>query len=351
MAIDRGELAGLLPSERALSRELQVSRPTLRVALRQLERDGWLAIQARPARRIVVGAPAPRGGRSAACVRLLQSRMPAAYYASAINRNYQLVERLARSGIDFKVEDVSAYALAHPAVMLKEWVLQRRADLWLLLSSPEATQRWFWQQGLPCLVLGTVFQGLALPSLDVDYQAVCRHAAGLLLARGHRSLAVIAPRGLREGDRRSLEGFRAGIAGSRCVGIRAAEVLCDDDPVSVRKAAEKLLRHRDRPDGWLVFKPQCYMTVFSALAQSGLKVGTDLSLICRDADPYFPVLVPSAAHYEQNTEQMNRRLLRLITGLLNGCEAPRAPVLVASHFHAGGSLRQRRGAARTGPAP
>ena len=53
---------------------------------------------------------------------------------------------------------------------------------------------------------------MALPSVDIDHRALCRHSAALFLRHGHRQLALFLERGGHGGDVESEQGFREGLA-------------------------------------------------------------------------------------------------------------------------------------------
>src|SRR5262249_51447594 len=61
----RGEWEGSLPSEKSLSKQLQVSRETLRAALRQLQREGVVRIAHGRATRIIRSSRRPPAKASA----------------------------------------------------------------------------------------------------------------------------------------------------------------------------------------------------------------------------------------------------------------------------------------------
>src|SRR6266478_1241596 len=74
-ALQKGLWRERMPGERELSRQLNVSRPTLRLALDQLRREGWL--KSTPGRnRVIVGRAAGKGGAQRSRIVVLLTPLP-----------------------------------------------------------------------------------------------------------------------------------------------------------------------------------------------------------------------------------------------------------------------------------
>ncbi len=82
------------------------------------------------------------------------------------------------------------------------------------------------------------------------------------------------------------------------------------------------------------------LTVATHLARRGIRAGEDISLICRNADPFFASMTPSVAHYRRNTRQFQRHLSQLIRGLMEHRALPLRRTLIPSTFEDGDSLRK-----------
>jgi DNA-binding LacI/PurR family transcriptional regulator len=204
-----------LPGERELCEHLEVSRRTIGAALHELERQGWIEVAQRQRRRIARrrASAAPSAARRS--IVILSASPVQGMPQQTLVMMDALKERLTKAGyaLDFQVS--SACFTAHPARALQKLVAEKPASVWLQLGSADPTQQWFAEKGIPCLLLGTGHSESALPSVDSDHRAACRHAGGVLLGRGHLRIAIVLPQGRRGGDMASEEGVRQAIGRHR----------------------------------------------------------------------------------------------------------------------------------------
>lgn len=308
-ALARGDFTDILPPERALAELLGVSRPVVRASLAILARDGLVASSPRAPWQ-VTGEQVRGGQKSSPVVRFLSGDIPMNGFSRHLQVREYLARHLARRGFSFHLE-MASDGFREKGGSLGRLVSSRPADVWVLNRVPEATQRWFQERRPRCLVFGSCFPGIALASLDEDYAASGRHAAGMFVARGHRRLAAFHPAQEFPGDIQGLEAFREAVTASQG---GASLTVCrhDNDTARIAQAAARLLRLRPRVTGWFVTTPFVYFTVCGVLARAGLRLGRDVSVICRNHDPYFEACVPSVACYRPPALRMQHRLLALI---------------------------------------
>jgi len=336
-AIRRGDFGEYLLPERQLSQELKVGRPTLRAALAELEREGLIAAQGRRGWRIVPSQRTKRRRFPGAVVRMLQDDQPSSRLNEHLQAQKFLAEHLHGPGMEFHVETAPACFSKKPAKALQRLVRSHPADLWVLYRTTREIQRWFQEQGLSCIVFGTPYPGVDFLSIEEDYRATCRHAAGVFLARGHTRMALLTAESARPGDQMACEGFLEAIRNSprkaHCEIVSHGQSL-----PRICRTVDALLKRPERPTGWLVFTAQTYLTILSHLALRGIQVGREISLICRNSDPYFEVVVPKVVHYRRNVSRMNRKLLEAIQQCLSGVPPTTRQWLISSEFHDGESV-------------
>ena len=337
-SICRGEFGEYLMAERSLSQALGVSRPTLRAALGVLEAEGLLERSGSRGERRVF-QPSAQDALASKRVRLLQNGSPACNQGEQIRMLQVVSDLLQEMGATFSVITRQACFSGRPERALARLVADCPADLWIVHLSTRAMQRWFANQGHPCLVLGSSWEETGLSSLDVDYSALCRHAAGMLLGRGHRQLAVLYPESPRRGDSNGLEAFREAVDSSPTQGAHCRMYAHQPGIDGICRAVDSILRQQPMPDGWLVFGADTYFTVFSHLFRKGVSVGDRISLICRNYDPMFDALTPGVAHYRRDSQQSRRYLSRLLKTLLGVPGARRETLRIGPAFVDGGSLR------------
>ncbi len=335
--VERGAWRDWLPSERDLSRTLQASRNTVRAALAQLKAEGHLAPVRGLGNRIV-----PRG---AAKVAAPESRSVGVLIPEPIGRLRphialwidELKDLLIEEGLRLRLHDGRQYYQGKPDRALARLSGQHRHAAWVLTLSSEPMQRWFARQGLPCVVAGSVYAGVPLPCCDLDYRASCRHAAGVLLRLGHRRIALLNREERRAGDVDSELGFLAGAKSTARAEVRAEVAYHRDDAVSVGRALQRLLDQPAPPTGIVVCNSYAYLSAISWLAQRGLRVPRDLSLISRDDDPFLTALTPTPARYVAAPRVFATRILGLLLRWVNGRTGADRATQLLPRYVAGGS--------------
>jgi len=311
--MDRGTWIERLPAERTLVVNLRVSRKTLRKALAELRREGRLGPAGRLGRRIARagdrGAPGPVHSVGLLTPEPLEQLRP--YTAMWIDG---LRSMLFERGLRLATFSGPAYFSQNPGAALARLVGQSPQACWILMRSNSRAQRWFHANGAPCVVAGSCHEGIPLPSVDLDYNAVCRHAAGALHRLGHRRIAFLNRLSRRAGDIEGEGGFREGAA---AVGAEAVIVRHDGKVEGAGQQLGRLFRWNP-PTGLLVNNPGFYLTTVAFLAERGLRVGRDVSLISHDNDDYLAYLRPTPARYSFNPYVYARRLQSMLLQMMAG---------------------------------
>lgn len=337
--IEEREWKEWLPGERALVDMFQVSRKTLRKALAQLRAEGLVKAEHGLGNRIVV----PKSGkfRKAGAERIVALLTPdpleqmRPHTLLWINR---LKSLLIESGSKLLAFDGHKYFGRHPGKALEKLVAQQSVSCWLLANSTESVQRWFYEHKLPCVLAGSCHAGIDLPHVDVDHYALCRHAAGMLLSAGHLRVALLNERSGRAGDMESEAGFVAGVRESRRQTAAPVVIYHEHTPASLTRAITRLLEMPDPPTAALVSNSASYLTVVSVLAQRGLRVPADVSVVSRDDEPFLSFLVPTPSRYATNPNVFAKKILKPLMQILHGeCVSPRSTRIIPDYTK-GGSL-------------
>ncbi len=334
--VEKGTWRGWLPSERVLSRTVQASRNTVRAALEQLKADGLIE----PVRGLgnrVVDKPKSAAVAHPKTVGVLIPESIARLRPFSAFWIDELKDLLIEEGCRLRIHEGRQYYQTNPARALERLVEQNNYGAWVLILSSEAMQRWFARKKIPCLVAGSTFPGVSLPHYDLDYRAICRHAAGVLLRLGHRRLALLNRESPRAGDVDSELGFLEGVRAHPGDDATSEIAYHREDAESVARALKRLLDRERPPTGIVVCNSYAYLSTATVLAQRGLRVPQDISLISRDDDPFLRSVVPGPARYVVDPHTFAKKVLGLLLQLLSHGPALRTSVPLLPKFAEGGS--------------
>ena len=276
--IGAGHWVGHLPGEHALCEQLRVSRVTLRNALGQLQREGWVqARQGRP--RAVVRKMPPASPANNPSVVLLTPEPLHSLHPFAIFWMDSLREHLAEAGYHLEIHasrEVFGVRATHALQSLAD---RLRPSGWVLYHSTHPMQKWFSERAFPCVITGSRHENVRLPSFDMDYRATCRHAAGQFLARGHQHLMLVNPDSGAAGELESEQGFQEAVKATPSMRVRATVLRHDGTVGGICGKLQSLLRTPGAPTAFLVSRPGHVLTVMGYLLQAGRRLPQDAALI------------------------------------------------------------------------
>lgn len=337
-----GQWQDWLPGERQLALELQVSRKTVRRSLALLKKERFLKTVSARGHRVLGETARPRqNSRPTLPVTVLipealENLRP--FTALWIGR---LQGMLHDNGIGLRwVAAPKGYSL-RPGRALERIVAQYPSSCWILTHSDALMQRWFMSEQRPCIISGSTHPGIDLPNLDLDHQAMCRHAAGVFLRAGHDRVAFLLENRDRAGEIESEQGFLDGMRSSRRPLVTPMIARHDKTIASVTAALERLLRLPQRPTALFIAQSTVYLSVLGVLARHRLRVPEDISTICRDDDPVFKHLVPIPARYSCPPEKFARQMARAVKQIISGEKLANARMRITPTYVAAGSLSPR----------
>ncbi len=305
--IRAGRWGERLPGERKLCEELQVSRDTLRVALDELQRRGWIEVAERQRRRIKHKQAVPNAGPRKRVIALLSSQpflalpLPIAFILDAVR------DKLSKAGNTAELHASPSCFSAKPAKSLEKLVKQHPAAAWLVFGSKEPIQRWFVSRKLPCLIVGSCAPSASLPSIDADFKATCRHAGGVLLRKGHRRIALVLPQHAYGGDADSEQGLMDALASTPGAGL--VPLRHNGSAAHICALLDGIMRSQGPPTAYVVARTPHVLTVMMHLMRRGKRIPEDVAVISRDDDPYLQSTSPIVTRYAISPDQLARRVV------------------------------------------
>lgn len=338
--IDAGTWRDWLPSERFLCEQWQVSRNTLRAALSQLRQEGSLRSVHGVGTKISRGKARQRRVPASREVALLipdpldQVRPAQALWIDELRG--MLNERNCR----LHVLHGHQYFRNNPGAALRKLTSQNPHGCWVVALSNHAVQRWFEKSALPCIVAGSTYEGIELPYRDLDHWALCRHAAGMLLAKGHRRVVLLMQKSKRAGDLRSEKGFMAGVAQASHPDAKVSVCYHESSVPSICRVLRLLLSSANPPTALLVANPYHFLTVVTQLKQMGYRIPKDISVVSRDDDTFLTFMVPAPARYVVSSYQFAKSLLRPVLELLKSGMVIHHGAQIMPEFSRGDTLGQ-----------
>jgi DNA-binding LacI/PurR family transcriptional regulator len=345
--IFRGTWRDWLPGERALCEKLQISRNTLRSALKQLKRDKVIQAQHGAGNRILSRPKGRPINKELMTVGLLTPEPLERLRPLHTLWIDELRGLLIEQGCRLHLYHGHQYFRQTPGTALQKLVRQNRHGCWILSLSNEPMQRWFEKNEVPCLVAGSIYPGVTLPFRDLNHRAMCRHAAGVLLALGHRRVAMLMNKSNRAGDLESETGFIDGMRHTVHAGVEPQVIRHEATIASLCHALSRLMEQKQPPTALLVVNPFHYLTVSSRLTQQGWRIPRDISVMSRDEDPFLSFVIPEPARYVTSPHLFARGLLRPVLELLRGHLPSEKSSMIIPKFIKGDSLGPPPGAAET----
>jgi len=322
-SLRNGEWSEFLPGERPLCDRLQVSRVTLRAALKILAREGLIEISHGLPTKIVTRPQSPANKSKVVGILIAETLEPMNTRISYLLNKVQYHLNLA--GFEQRIFNVGRVGSRNASKRLESLTRQSPTACWVLVRSDGVVQRWFMERGLPTYLIGTCHHGIQLPSMDVNFEIVCLHAAGKLLGLGHRRIALLLP----------IEQY-AGVVISQRGFLRAFETKShpDQSPIvlhhdgtreGVCRSLNTAFRSPNRPTALIVAYAWHAVTAVGHLIRTGLRVPEDVSVISRDFEPFLRAQIPDVASYEVSHDIFASRLSRVVVELARtGTLAPTA---------------------------
>lgn len=339
----RGELPGVL----RLAAECDVSKDTIRAALRLLEKEGLLSAGRAGGRRTVLvadGAASAKGTRAKArSLRVaILLEIPLHEESAPLNQMLRDIQRdLEAAGHAVAFAPKTQSELRFAPARIARLVAATPADAWVVPAAPRPVLEFFAAQPLPAIALGGRSLGLDIASAGVDGTPALCAATRRLLALGHRRLVLICGRAWRQPPGGpTVTAYTTELAAH---GIAAGDYHLPDfepTPAGTRALFESLF-HMTPPTALILESADYAVAAFAFLARRRLSVPRDVSLVCLYPDTSLQWCDPPVAHLKYENAAVVRRVVRWCRAVARG-QVDHKPVLFPAQFDEGGTV---------GPAP
>ena len=175
---------------------------------------------------------------------------------------------------------------------------------------------------LPVVVVDRHFLRLKLPYVVSDNYRGALDATSHLIEHGHQTIACVQGLARTSPNRERVRGYQAALKEH---GIAADDALVAGSSFSEENGyvhAKLLLKKSKGITAILALSNLIALGILRALAEEGLKVPDDMSIICFDDHPYCAYLNTPMTTIDQDNAQMGQIAVRLLLELI---QSPRRP--------------------------
>ena len=192
------------------------------------------------------------------------------------------------------------------------------------------------QRRFPFVTLGRSASSDPFASVDVDHGWSGHHAAKTLIDLGHRSLALLNTTTHNSYSEHCEAGFRLALEKSgNLIDFSLIEGGMTEE--SGDAIARTLLAKPSRPTGFVCGNDAMALGVMHAIAQAGLVVGRDVSVIGSNDVPIARFVSPGLTSYAAPVDEVGKMLVTLLHHQLTRSDAPPEGVIFRPEFRGRGS--------------
>jgi DNA-binding transcriptional regulator YhcF (GntR family) len=342
--IENGNFKEKLPSERILCDRLQVSRPTLRIAINQLKKEGWLEVinkRTTVRRRPIKSAQIPNSLTRRTITFLSPVGLEEMTWMGLVLYS-ELGRHLAEVGTS--VRHISKPGLGHGKIghHLDRLIQDNPTDAWVLYRADVQTQKYFQENAIPTFLFGNAHAGIDLPALSIDYSAALRHCLGSLRRLKHDQTRVllVLPDTRLAGEQQLTETFLKIYGKSAQRQILFYQESTEDIP----QLLKELLQSKHQPTALITVRTRAALSIHGLITNNcGLKIPQDISLICLEDAPFMRYLVPEVSRYHVKSAHVTKFVSSVLMQLLSsGISTPWGRRPFVPKFIKGQSLGKAR---------
>ena len=337
----RGTWGKKLPGIQMLAAECGVSHDTMRAAVLQLEKEGW----------IVPGGPGRRR-EVATDLETVDSREPGKLRVMILpalpmededgrlrDMFLEIRARLEVDGHTCRFAPMSLLDLRHDLGRVKRYVASQPADAWVVAGASKEILEWFASQPVPAMAFGGSSLHVSMPATGWRVDKELLKVYQRLIDLGHRRIVLITTDVVRNSKLAEMMREQLATCGVSMGSYNLPSWVQTPDGL------QDLLANTFRvtpPTALIISMANWMPGVHSFLTGAQLSVPEDVSLVCLEENPGLSWCRPPIAHIRSDTHQLMNNIIRWIDGLTRGRDDDRNFRPVKVHLIENGSIGRAR---------
>jgi DNA-binding LacI/PurR family transcriptional regulator/biotin operon repressor len=329
--LTRGRWSGAMPGGDRLARELGVRRSTVEGALQELEKEGLLIGQGARRRRLIKMP----GDLRLPAMRIAMLRFEAS--DTSMETMVETTHLLAEAGYAPFYASRTLRDLGMDVQRVARFVENTEADAWVVVAGSREVLEWFagWRQ--PAFALFGRRQRVDIASVGPDTTPTIAAVTRRLVELGHQRIVMLSRRERRlPGPAQFERTFLVELESHGCP-VGAYNLPAWEGTKEGFHRLLEALFHLTPPTALIVHEAPQFIAVLRFLAQRGIRVPEDVSLICTDPDQSFSWCEPPMAHITWDFRMAVRRVVRWAAKVNRGKKDRRQTNLKAE-FVEGGTI-------------
>ena len=326
-----------MPGAGRLTKELGIGRNTVEVALQQLEEDGLLVGRG-PRRRRLIELP---DDLSPVPLRVATFRFEVS--DPVVEVMAEIKHLLTEAGHAPFYPSRTLLELGMDVKRVARFVEKTEADAWVVVAGSREVLEWFAARRSPVIALFGRRHNVDIASVGPETTPTIAAVARRLVELGHQRIVMLSRTERRvPGPAQFERAFLAELEARGCP-VGAYNL---PDWEGTKEGFQRLLEGLFRltpPTALIVHEaPQC-IAALRFLAQRGIRVPEDVSLVCTDPDQSFSWCEPPMSHITWDARMAARRVVRWAANVNRGREDRRQTNLKAEFVEGGtiGPVRER----------
>lgn len=306
------EWVGEMPGEDWMVREFQIGRQTVRSALGILEREGLVVSQGPGKKRLIKNKELERPENF--CVTLL-------LHDHDYDRATQLLlPRLAELGYRVDFAPKSMMELEMNSDRIIRMAQKVTTDAWVVISAPREVLDWFASGDTPSFALYGRWTPKPMAAIGPDSLPAFRTAIRRLHELGHQRIVMILPEHMRKPEPSQM--LTSILDEMESLGIQTGAYNVPDwqqGKAGLRECLDSIFALTP-PTAIFVTELYEYHEVRLYLAERGLEVPRDVSLICRTSPGNIHSSYAKFSHFGHSTQPLLRRVLEWLHHAARGVD-------------------------------